>query len=127
MGQYLIDNNAISSYFSGLFSEKGMNLIAEAIDQTPTISVITEIEALSWVSSDINKEKIIREFVKDANILSLTPAVVSQCVKIRRSKKIKTPDAIIAATAIVHNLTLITSDSDFNKVKGLSLINPHSL
>lgn len=127
MGQYLMDNNAISSYFSGLFSEKGMNFIAEVIDQTPTISVITEIEALSWVNPDITKEIIIREFIQDANILSLTPAVVDQCVKIRRSRKIKTPDAIIAATAVVHNLTLITSDSDFNNIQGLQITDPHNL
>jgi hypothetical protein len=123
----LIDNNAISSSFSGLFSEKGMSFIAEVIDQTPTISVITEIEALSWVNPDISKETIIQEFIQDANVLSLTPAVVNQCVKIRRSRKIKTPDAIIAATAIVHNLTLITSDSDFNNIRGLQITDPHNL
>lgn len=62
MGQYLIDNNVISNYFSGLFSIKGMDFIAEVIDQTPNISVITEIEALSWVNPDKSKEKIIQEF-----------------------------------------------------------------
>lgn len=104
-----------------------MSFIAEVIDQTPTISVITEIEALSWVNPDISKETIIQEFIQDANVLSLTPAVVNQCVKIRRSRKIKTPDAIIAATAIVHNLTLITSDSDFNNIRGLQITDPHNL
>lgn len=72
MGQYLIDNNVISNYFSGLFSIKGMDFIAEVIDQTPNISVITEIEALSWVNLDKNKEKIIQEFIQDADILALT-------------------------------------------------------
>jgi len=123
----LIDNNVISSYFSERFSNKAMDFIAEVIDQTPNISVITEIEALSWVNSDLSKEKIIQEFIKDANIFALTPAVVSQCVTIRRSKKIKTPDAIIAATAITNNLTLVTSDSDFNNIKGLQVINPLKL
>jgi predicted nucleic acid-binding protein len=52
---------------------------------------------------------------------------VFQCVKIRRNKKIKTPDAIIAATAIVHNLTLITSDTDFNNIENLHLINPDEM
>jgi len=127
MGQYLIDNNVISSYFSERFSNKAMDFIAEVMDQTPNISVITEIEALSWVNSDLSKEKIIQEFIKDANIFALTPAVVSQCVTIRRSKKIKTPDAIIAATAITNNLTLVTSDSDFNNIKGLQVINPLKL
>lgn len=122
-----MDNNAISSYFSGLFSEKGMDFIAEVIDQTPTLSVITEIEALSWINPDISKEEIIREFIQDANVLALTPAVVNQCVIIRRNGKIKTPDAIIAATAIVHNLTLITSDRDFNNIKGLNITDPRTL
>jgi predicted nucleic acid-binding protein len=127
MGQYLIDNNAISNFFSGLFSEKGMDFIAEVLDQTPTISVITEIEALSWINPDKSKEHIVKAFVQDATVLALTPDVVAQCVRIRRSRKIKTPDAIIAATAITHNLSLITSDSDFNNIQGLQVIDPSSL
>jgi predicted nucleic acid-binding protein len=127
MGQYLIDNNVISSYFSELFSEKGMDFIADIIDQVPNISVITEIEALSWINPTAGKEKIIQEFINDANILSLTPAIVKQCVLIRRSKKIKTPDAIIVATAVIHNLSIITSDSDFNNIFGLSVVNPQTI
>jgi predicted nucleic acid-binding protein len=127
MGQYLIDNNAVSNFFSELFTERGMDFMAGVIDATPTISVITEIEALSWIHPDKNKEQIVKEFVNDANILPLTPNVVAQCVSIRRSRKIKTPDAIIAATAIVNNLILITTDSDFNNIQGLQVIDPHRL
>ena len=127
MGQYLIDNNIISNYFSGLFSEKSMNFVAEIIDATPNISVITEIEALSWINPDKAKEKIVQEFIQDANVLTISPAIVSQCVAIRRSKKIKTPDAIIAATAIAHDFILITSDSGFQNIQDLQVINPFSL
>jgi predicted nucleic acid-binding protein len=73
---------------------------------------------------DKKKEAIVKAFINDANILPLSPDVVTQCVKIRRSKKVKTPDAIIAATAIVHNLTLISSDSDFNNIQELKIIDP---
>ena len=69
MGQYLIDNNVISSYFSWLFSEKAMDFVADVIDQRPNISVITEIEALSWHNPDKSKEAIVRAFIEDANIL----------------------------------------------------------
>jgi predicted nucleic acid-binding protein len=127
MGQYLIDNNAVSKFFSGLLSEKGMEFMAEVIDQTPTISVITQIEALSWINSDKSKEQIVKAFVQDAAILTITPPVVAQCVSIRRSRKIKIPDAIMAATAIVHNLTLITGDAGFNDIQGLNIIDPGSL
>ena len=127
MEQYLIDNNIISGYFSCLFSDQSMNFIAEIIDKTPNISVITEIEALSWINPDKTKEQIVREFIRDSNVLGLSPSIVNQCVKIRRSRKIKTPDAIIAATAITHNLILLTVDDDFNKIAGLKVINPNSL
>jgi len=127
MGKYLIDNNVISHYFSGLFSEMGMGFIAKEIDKTPNISIITEIEALSWIAADKNKEKIVREFVKDSNVLGLTSAIVSRCVMIRRNQKIKIPDAIIAATAVIHNLTLITSDRDFDNILGLKIFNPQAI
>ena len=81
---------------------------------------------MAWVSPDKNKEEILKQFIADANILPISPAVVNQCVAIRRSRKIKTPDAILAATALLHGLTLLTHDSDFNKISGLNILNPQS-
>jgi len=127
MEQYLIDNNVISNYFFDVFSEKGMNFLTDIINRIPNISVITEIEALSWRNSDVVKENIVRSFVEDSNIIALSPKVVEKCIEIRRNRKIKTPDAIIAATAIVHNLTLLTSDSDFKNISQLKIINPLDL
>ena len=71
MGQYLIDNNVISNYFTECFPPKTMNFIADVIDKIPNISVITEIEALSWIAPDEIYETIIKEFIKEANILPL--------------------------------------------------------
>ncbi len=127
MEKYLIDNNVVSNYFSESYTEKGMTFIDDVIDQIPNISVITEIKALSWIHKDKQKEKIVTQFVSESNILNITPAIVMQCVNIRRQRKIKTPDAIIAATAIIHGLTLITNDSDFYGVPGLLTIDPFSL
>jgi hypothetical protein len=58
MEQYLIDNNVITNYFAELFKENSMKLVAEIIDQGPNLSVITEIEALSWINLDKNKAVI---------------------------------------------------------------------
>lgn len=127
MGKYLIDNNVISGYFSGLFSKKALHFVADIIDQIPNISVITEIEALSWINPDKAKEAIVKAFIADANVFPLSGEVVAQCVKIRRSRKIKTPDAIIAATAIANSLTLVTSDTVFSKIGGLKVIDPRSI
>ncbi len=41
---------------------------------------------------------------------------------------IKLPDAIIAATALVHGLTLITRNTkDFNRIEQLDVVNPIEL
>lgn len=127
MERYLIDNNAISSFLSASLSEPAMVFMASAIDQTPILSVITEIEALSWVSQDKTKERLLKQFVSDATILALSPEIVTECVRLRRSRKIKTPDAIIAATALVHDLTLITSDQGFANIPGLRCTDPFDL
>ena len=127
MGQYLIDNNVISSYFSGKYSLSRQIFMAQIFDEVPNISIITEIEALSWINSDKNKEAIIKEFIKDSNVFNLNSEITAQTIKIRRSKKIKTPDAIIAATAIVNNLILITNDIDFEKIQNLKTLNPFSI
>jgi predicted nucleic acid-binding protein len=127
MGQYLIDNNVISNYFSGLFAPHAMGLIAGIIDDIPNISVITEIEALSWINPNKKKEEIVAAFISETNVLTITPEIVKQCVAIRRKRRINTPDAIIAATAMVHGLILITSDKDFDHIKKLQVIDPFKL
>jgi len=44
---------------------------------------------------------------------------------IRKQYKIKLPDAIIAATARIYNLTLLTRNTkDFQEISGLLTINP---
>ena len=86
--------------------------------------MITEIEVLGF--SDI-PEAII-ELVEGATIFQLDQRVVKQTIAIRKKQKIKLPDAIIAATAIVHGLTLITRNTkDFLKIKGLKVVNPHQV
>ncbi|MBY0426173.1 MAG: type II toxin-antitoxin system VapC family toxin, partial [Cytophagales bacterium] len=108
MDRYLIDTNIVSNYFSSTFSDKGMQFLSKVIDETPLISVITQIELLSWIHKDKSKEEIIREFVGDSIVMPISAEVVNVCITIRRSRSIKTPDAIIAATAIVNKLILIT-------------------
>ncbi|WP_425571141.1 PIN domain-containing protein [Olivibacter ginsenosidimutans] len=54
--------------------------------------------------------------------------VKEETIKIRRRYSIKLPDAIIAATAISHKLTLITRNTkDFSAIKGLKSVNPFAL
>ena len=127
MGRYLIDNNVIANYTSGKFPLKAMIFLANVIDEIPNVSVITKIEALSWRSVIIQEELSVKSFISFSNVIDLSDTIVEKCIEIRRNRKVKTPDAIIAATAIINDFTLLTSDSDFNNIPYLKIINPFDL
>jgi predicted nucleic acid-binding protein len=127
MEQYLIDTNVVSDYFTASFLAKGIQFMDTAIDNIPNLSVITQIELLCW-KTDVIIEQDIKDFINDSRILDINPDVIAQCVKLRKGKKIKTPDAIIAATALAHNYTLITNnEKDFANIPNLKIVNPYKL
>lgn len=104
-----------------------MTLIDEAIDATPNLYIITQIELLSWKTDDVAEQQV-KGFIQDSIIWEVTPEVVAKCVKIRRGKKIKTPNAIVAATASANGFIIITNnEKDFENIRGLKIINPHKL
>jgi predicted nucleic acid-binding protein len=124
---YLIDTNAIVDFLSFKLPVGGMNFLNEVIDSTPTISVITKIELLSF-TTDGEYQSLLSDFVNDSSIIGLDEDIINSTVQIRRKYKPKTPDAIIAATAIQHGLTLITRNfSDFNSIKNLKCLNPYKV
>ena len=89
------------------------------------ISVITKIEFLSWsrLKEDAELDKKAQTFVSYATLFDLDDKVAQKTIDIRREFKTKTPDAIIAATALVHEMPIVTNNtSDFESL-GLEVIN----
>jgi len=124
MERYLIDTNAVSDYLSASLPEAGLAFMDALIDGIPTISIITQIEILCWKAEDA-VEQSVRDFTGDSIILAINPEVIERCVRIRRNKKIKTPDAIIAATAMAYGFHLVTNnEKDFIGIEDLTIINP---
>lgn len=116
-----MDTNVVSDYFSASFSSAGMALMDNAIDAVPNISIITQIELLCWNTDEITMQNI-QNFTADSLVLDISPDVITQCVNLRKSKKIKTPDAIIAATVLAYGYTLITNNENaLPTLKGLKL------
>lgn len=127
MERHLTDTNIVSDYFSLSLPTSSIAFMDSVVDGIPNISVITQIELLSWKTNEQITKNVI-DFVNDSLIFNITPEIVATCVEIRIGKKIKTPDAIIAATALVNNFTLITNnEKDFVGIPNLKIINPHKL
>lgn len=125
--QYLIDTNSVIDYLGSKLPASGMDFMNTVIDAVPNVSVVTKIEVLGFNAPE-QHYKTLSDFINDATVLDLTNNVVEASIDIRKKHKTKLPDAIIAATAIVYDLILISRNiSDFNNIQGLQVIDPHSL
>ena len=96
------------------------------IDKSLGVSVITEMELLSFPRITEQEQLVIKELLLNCMISYLDNDIKHQAIYLRRFYKIKLPDAIVAATAISYNVPLLTADKEFNKIKGLNLclLNP---
>jgi len=66
-------------------------------------------------------------FLEDAWIFDLENDLKLKTAEIRKEYKIKLPDAIIAANALIYDLTLITRNTkDFKQIKGLKMVDPYN-
>ena len=121
VNRFLSDTNII------IYVSKGILSLDDFLTENDElfISSISYMEAYGFPFQDKQEEKEIVKFCTMFNRFSITEEVEKRTILIRKSHKIKLPDAIIAATAIVHNLILVTrNDSDFKNISGLKVLNP---
>ncbi|GBU28791.1 hypothetical protein R84B8_02353 [Treponema sp. R8-4-B8] len=125
MGQgYFLDSNVIIGYLAGRIPSHGMKIVSEIISNRPNISVISQIEVLRFNDTPEN-EAVLEEFINMSKIYPLSNNVIERTIKLCKQIKIKLPDAIIAATALLEGFTLVTRNiSDFKKIPDLILVNP---
>lgn len=125
---YLLDTNFVINYFKGIFSDDAAKFTDSVINDLTYVSVITRMELLSLQSLKPKDEEVIKEFIFDSTVFSLEENIITKTILLRRTNKIKLPDAIIAATAIVHNLQLITHNlKDFKNIPELIVDDANAL
>jgi len=122
---YLLDTNTIIYYLNASLPSTAMQFMHGVVDAHCNISVIAKIETLSFNFATSAEQKIMEGFIAGATILGIDDEIANKTIAIRKLKKIKLPDAIIAATALVYNFTLISRNvPDFNSIDKLNIINP---
>ena len=113
----LVDTNTLIYFFNGhpkaIKALDGNNLF---------LSVITEIELLSYHGLSDNSIDGIKEFLLDCSVIEVLPKIKDFTIDLKRVKKIKLPDAIIAATAQFLQVELITFDKGFSNIPNLDLV-----
>ena len=121
-GNKLLDTNILI-----YLSKKELSLASFAKpDDELYISIITYLEALGYPFTSKTEENLITSLCKNLVVINLDGSIVEEVIQIRRNKKIKLPDAIIAATASTNQFDLVTRNTeDFKSVKTyINIINP---
>ncbi|KKM10732.1 hypothetical protein SY88_11570 [Clostridiales bacterium PH28_bin88] len=132
--KYLLDTNII------IYNKKGLTPAVEflaEIEENPEVeiiySTIVEAELFSYPNLTAEDERQFEDALKTGEIIDVNSKIARKAGELRKisrniyNKKLKLPDALVAATAMEHAATLITrNENDFNHLlnHGLSLYNP---
>jgi predicted nucleic acid-binding protein len=93
----------------------------------PAVSAVSYVEVLGYHQLTQQERMYFEEFFDSAEVLEISQNVVDRAMQLRQLKKMTLGDSLIAATALVHNLTLVTrNDNDFEWIGDLDVLNPFS-
>ena len=117
---YLIDTNIIIYYLEG---EQAAISFLRTDRGKLAISSITWMETLSYPFT-ADEEQVVRTFLQEFRLIEISSPVMELSVEIRRKKKMKLPDTIIAASAVHHDLILVTRNIKDFKGTTVKTIDP---
>jgi len=105
MVKALFDTNILVDY---------LNAVPEARTEVQrytekAVSIITWMEVMVGADSDL--EAATRSFLSSFDVLAVDEQIAERAVSLRRSNRIKLPDAVIWATAQVHAMLLVTRNT----------------
>lgn len=114
-GRYLLDTNAIIN----LLNDERADFSFREKKGVYFVSIITEIELLSFKNLTKEDETSIKKLLPEACIINIDTDIKNKTIELKKKKKIKLPDALICATAVVRRLTLVTDDKDLFNIPTL--------
>ena len=94
-------------------------------DHPVEVSAISYVETLGYHQLEENDQAYFERFFKASQAIKISDGILQTAVRLRQQKRMSLGDSLIAATALEHQLTLLTrNESDFDHIAGLKTINP---
>jgi predicted nucleic acid-binding protein len=106
----LLDTNVVIGLLQGQAASIALFQSANCQLAEMAVSQITRLELLGFTGISAKEVLAISGFLANIQVLPISAEVEEQVIALRQSRKIKLPDAIVAATALVHGLELLTLD-----------------
>lgn len=113
--KYLLDTNVVIGLLKAFPDAINLLQVYPDLLEGCAISQITRMELLGFPQLDTESKQQVLAFLDNCPVVLLDENIEQVAIKLRRSGRFKLPDAIIAATAHVNTLTLITLDERLEK------------
>lgn len=119
---YTLDTNFVIYYLiKDRQAEKFFN--ENLINTFYYISVISKVELFSYPGITASEFSSIESFLSTTRSVLIDNEIAMIAAGLRRQYKIKTPDSLVAATALYTNTSLVTRNAkDFEKIKELRVV-----
>ena len=93
--------------------------------QAPMVSAVSYVEVLGYHLLSSTEESLLRQFFAASTMLPIDQEVLDEAVRLRQQRKVSLGDALVAATALVNHLPLVTHNvADFAWIDGLIVVDP---
>lgn len=117
----LLDSNVI--IYSA--SEEHGPLRTSIASISPAASEISRVEVLGYSKLSAMAKGFFEELFESFTMYPISEDVISKAIELRQTKKMSLGDSIVAATAVVHELVLLTHNTkDFTWIPGLLVSDP---
>jgi predicted nucleic acid-binding protein len=117
----LLDTNAVIALLQG-----HPFLINEIRSATwVAISIISSLEFLSFSGLTDHDRELFKQFASRIDVVSLNSGnqrLLDQAVELRRQERLRLPDAIVAATAVVSDASLVIADQQLTRIANLRIV-----
>jgi predicted nucleic acid-binding protein len=121
MSRTLLDSNLII-YAAQPGHDALRRLIAR---EAPSVSVVSKVETLGYPDLAPAEEQFLTEFFDVADVRPTSSPVVATAIQCRQQRRMSLGDALIAGTALSHDLRLATRNTDdFTWIDDLAVFDP---
>jgi len=133
---YLLDTNVVSELRKGKKADSGVGMWAQTLPVASlylsAISILElEIGILLIERRDRKQGAVLRAWMDghvlpafSGRILAIDAAVAQRCAALQAPNPRSDRDALIAATALVHGMTVVTRNVSHFRPMGVALVNP---
>ncbi|MFI5134485.1 MAG: PIN domain-containing protein [Chitinophagales bacterium] len=116
MNEFLADTNFL------IYLLKGNRSTEPYLSSLLHVSIISEIELLGMPGITETEILAAKNLLSDCHLMELNSEIKDYAIELKRKYRMKTADAIIAATAKYFSVPILTADKAFRKITEIDTV-----